>query len=175
MKYYSEKLKKPFDTEEDCVKAEKEFDKEQKRIQEELDKAIAAKKAEDEKLNASKKELAKVIEAAQAELDEAKSIHEAAKQKADEIMAEAKQKAAEVINAASVKVREASQKKYEAVKAFTNKFGPYTISLTGDKAAKEFNEVIKGINDMFYDALKGVLPGYYGNYGNFWIDKGWRI
>ena len=35
MKYYSEKLNKPFDTEEECVKAEKEFDAEQKRIQKE--------------------------------------------------------------------------------------------------------------------------------------------
>ena len=158
MKYYSEKLNKPFDTEEECVKAEKEFDRQQEQIQKELDEAIAAKKVEDEKLNASKKEMSKTIEEANKKLEEANSVYEVAKQKATEIINEAKQKANEILGAAREKVRLAQEEKYKAVSAFNDKFGPYTISLTGEKAAEEFNRAIKECNNLF---------------GNFWTNL-WR-
>lgn len=166
MKYYSEKLNKPFDTEEECIKAEKEFDKEQKRIQEELDKAIAAKKEEEEKYNASKKELAKTIEAIDKKIAEANSVREVARQKATEIINEAKQKANELLSAANTKVKEAQQEKYKAISAFNEKYGPYTISLTGDKAAEEYKKVIKEFSNNFLEFNNLI--------GNFWLDN-WRI
>ena len=107
-------------------------------------------------LNASKKELAKKIEAATAEVDEANEVYEAAKEKAKAILEEAKSKANEILSAAKKKVREAEQKRYEAVSAFNKKFGPYTTTLTGDKAANEYNRTLKRINDSilnFWDSF----------------------
>lgn len=148
MRVYSDKLNKPFDTEEECIKAEKEFDKEQKRIKEELDKAIAARRAEDEKLNTSKKEMSKIIEEADKKLAEANSVYKVARQKASEIIDEAKQKANEILSAAREKVTLAQEEKYKAVSAFNAKFGPYTISLTSEQAAEEFNKAITEFNNL---------------------------
>ncbi|WP_300924651.1 hypothetical protein [uncultured Clostridium sp.] len=155
MRVYSDKLNKPFDTEEECIKAEKEYDKEQKRLQDEINKAVADKKAREEALNASKKELAKAIESAQAEVNEANNVYEAAKEKATSIINEAKKKAGEILSTAKVKVREAEQKKYEAISAFNRKFGPYTTTLTGTQAADEYNKTMKRIAE---------------NISNFWSD-----
>lgn len=159
MKYYSEKLNRPFDTEEECVEAEKEFDRQQEQIQKELDKAIAEKKAKEEEYNASKKELAKVIEAADKKIEEAQSMLDVATTKAREIINEAKQKANEILNAAKSKKAAAQQEKYDAIAAFNKKYGPYTISLTGDKAAEAYNRDIQD--------LSKVLQNFWSSFWDF--------
>lgn len=147
MKFYSELTKKTYDTEKECLSAESDYKKEQERIQAEINKAVEERKAKEEALNASKKELAKAIEIATSEVEEANSVYEAAKEKATSILDEAKKKANDILDAAKVKVREAEQKKYEAVAAFNRKFGPYSVTLTGEKAANEYNKTLKRIND----------------------------
>lgn len=154
MKYFSEILNRPFNSEKECLEAEADYKKEQKRLQDEVNKAVAEKKAREEALNTTKKELAKAIESAQTEVDEANSIYEAAREKATSILNEAKSKANEILDAAKVKVREAEQKKYEAIAAFNRKFGPYTTSLTGDQAAKEYNKTLQRISNFWTDFWK---------------------
>ena len=93
MRFYSDILGKPFNTEEECVKAEKAFKAEQKRQQEEIDKIVAERKAKEEALNVSKKELSKAIEDATKKADEANNLYEAVREKAQSILNEAKKQA----------------------------------------------------------------------------------
>lgn len=154
MRVYSDILNKPFDSEEECLAAEAVYKKEQKKVQDEIKKAVEEKKAREEALNASKKELAKAIESAQKDVDEANNIYEAAKEKATDIINEASKKANELLDTAKSKVREAQQKKYEAVSAFNKKFGPYTVTLTGDQAAEEYSNALKSINNVWKEFFK---------------------
>lgn len=151
MKYFSELTNKTYNTEDECLKAEHSYKKEQKRIQDEIEKAVAEKKAKDEAIQASKKELAKAIEEAKAEVDEATAVYDAAKEKAKEILNDANKKINSLLEAAKDKVKTAEQKKYEAIAAFNKKFGPYTTKLTGTEAANEYNKTIKIINDSIHD------------------------
>lgn len=159
MKYYSELTNKTYNTEDECLNAEASFKKEQKRIQDEIAKAVAEKKAKEEAIQANKKELAKSIEEATKEVEEATSIYNAAKEKAKGILNEANKKANAILEAASDKVKEAEHKRYEAISAFNKKFGPYTTTLTGTKAADEYNKTIKAMNESI---------------SNFW-NKFWKF
>lgn len=149
MRVYSDLLNKPFDTEEECIKAEKAFKAEQKRQQEEIDRIVAERKAKEEALNVSKKELSKAIEDATKKADEANSLYEAVKEKAQSILNEAKKQANDLLESARAKVREAEKEKYEAIAAFNKKFGTYTTTLTGEKAAKEYNNVVRRFSDFW--------------------------
>ena len=149
MKYFSELTNKQYNTPEECLEAEREYKKEQKRLSDEIARAVAEKKAKEEALQASKKELAKHIEEATKEVDEATAIYDAAKEKATSILNEANKKANDILSAASVKVKEAEQKRYEAIAAFNKKFGPYTTTLTGAQAANAYKKSLKSINETF--------------------------
>lgn len=149
MRIYSDLLGKPFDTEAECLKAEKEYKDKQRKIQDEINRAVAEKKAKEEAENVSKKEMAKSIETAQSKVDEANSLYEAAKTKAQSILDDAKKHAKEILDAAKLKVREAETAKYEAISAFNKKFGPYTTTLTGEKAANELKRAFDKISDFW--------------------------
>lgn len=157
MKYYSEILKKNFDSEEDCLKAERNYQSEQKKIEEKLQKALQEKKAKDEELALSKKELATKIEEASAKVEEANNVYDAAKEKATAILNKAKEEAAGILDVAKNKVREAEKARYEALSAFNKKFGPYTTTLTGEKAAKEYSKAVRRFNDVFSDFLADIF------------------
>lgn len=154
MKYYSELTNKTYSTPEECTAAEKAYKAEQKKISDELSAAIAEKKAKEEKLQASKKELARAIEDADKQVDEANAIYDAAKEKATNILNEANKKANEILAAASEKVKAAEQTRYDAISAFSKKFGPYTTTLTGEKAANAYRKSLKQINDTFNNFWK---------------------
>ena len=55
----------------------------------------------------------------------------------------------EVLDLAATKVKEATKKKTQAIVAFNKEFGPYVTSITGVKAADEFNRTINAINELF--------------------------
>ena len=144
MKYYSEKLEKTFNSEKECLDAEAKYEREKRDRQIELDKAVAES-------NKTKKELSRVIENAQAEVDEANSLYDVAKEKAQQILKEANIKASDILNAAKEKVKVAEEKKYKAVADFNKKFGPYSTTLTGDRAANEYKKILKGFDNVFSD------------------------
>ena len=127
MRYYSDKLEKLFENEEDLSKAEKEFDEMQ-----------AKKEKEKQELLASKKEMATAIEKANETIEEARENYAKVYDEAEKIVKKAKEEAENILKPAREKIKEAQYAKYNAVKAFNQKYGPYTVSYTGEKAYNEF-------------------------------------
>jgi len=173
--FYSEVLNKYFDNKRECREAEIQYYVDQKRAkQEELDakrkaeeeakaKEEAAAKEEEQRKEAlnliskEKKELSKAIEDAGAKVIEAENEYELAytafqkkvveaKEAYDKAIAEARES---TIIPASTKVNDAKKEKYEAVKAFNNKFGTYTVKYTGEQAYKEMQQTINEFNKIF--------------------------
>ena len=152
MKYYSEITKKTYDTEDECQKEELKFKEEKDKVQKELDKALKEREEKDKVKETSKKELAKKIEEAEQEVTEANNLYDTAKEKAKAIMDEARKKANVILDTAREKVKEAQEKKYNAVAEFNKQFGPYTTTLTSAQAAQIYNNTLRKIND-FWDNL----------------------
>ena len=138
MKYYSELTKQAYDTEEDCVNAEKIFAEEE-----------AKKKEEASNLSKEKKELAKAIELTDEELDKAYHEYNDAREKASKILSGAEAEAGRIISEARDKVKAAQRKRYEAISNFNNKFGVYTTHYDGEKALQELRRSTEWINNVF--------------------------
>lgn len=137
MKYYSDKVQKLFENEEDLKKAEKEFDE-----------AQAEKEKRKEELLITKKEMASAIEKANLNIDEARENYANEYKKAEEIISKARQEAEDILKPAREKIEEAQRKKYDAVKEFNKKYGPYTVSYTGEKAYNEFKRNSDWFNSL---------------------------
>lgn len=143
MRYYSDKLNKIFKTEEELTAAEKEFDD-----------LNAKKEKEKNELLVTKKEMAAEIEKANLSIEEAMENYAKVYKEAEEIVNKAKSEAAELLKPAKKNIREAQYNKYEKVKQFNNKYGPYSVSYTGEKAYNEFKRSSDWfnylLNEFFY-------------------------
>lgn len=141
MKYYSEVLDYKFDTEEELVKAEEEYEALQKSRKE---------KANEEKalISKEKKASAAVIKEAEDNVFAAQEKFNEAKKEAQKIIEEARKKAEDIVRTSSKELSAAQEKRYKALKEFNNKFGPYTVSYTGEKAYNEFKKAIDYFNDI---------------------------
>ena len=131
MKYYSETLKKFYDTEADLVDAEK---------------------AEEEKLakvESTKKQLAKAVEVADKNVDLAYEQYDKAQQDIVKLKEEYEKKIQEVLKPAVKAVTDATSERAKAIRAFNDKYGVYTTSYTGDKALKEYEKITKRFCDIF--------------------------
>ena len=98
--------------------------------------------------------MAKAIESANQAIDDAREDYSKAHKEAEEIMQEARKKAEDILKPAREKIKEAQYQRYNAVKEFNQKYGPYTESYTGERAYNEFkrnsdwwNSII---NEIFY-------------------------
>ena len=158
MKVYSEILDKLFDSEKDCLKAEKDYAIEQK-------KQEKAKIAEEEKLkeekaliSKEKKEYADKIAQTEEQLKSARENYKLAQDKAAEILEESNKQVSEILNSAKEEVKKAERAKRDAIVEFNNKFGAYTKSYTGEKAIEEFNKAV----DLFTNPLVDLFK-------NFWL------
>lgn len=129
MKYFSEVLNKSFDTEKECLEAEK---KEQTNKQ-----IIEAQKSK------HKKELAVAIEDADKQLNEANRLYDVAKQKAVDILEKSNKEVKEILETAEKEVKKANEEKLNAILAFNKEFGAYSVTYTGEKAATEYNNIVK--------------------------------
>ena len=138
MKYYSELTKKTYETEDECVAAEKAFQEEEAHKKE---LANAASK--------EKKELVKNIDAAEANLSDAYKEYAKAKEKVKSIYAAAEKEAAEILNTAKKGVQDAEIAKCKAIKEFNSKYGAYTKSYSGEEALKELERSISWIDNIF--------------------------
>lgn len=137
MKYYSELLDKLFDSDEALVKAENDFN----------DQLL--KKEEDKKqISKEKKELSQKIEEAEAALDAAYENYEKAKAKVVELKKETDQKCQDIIKEAKLQLKAAQDCKYARVQSFNEKYGPYSVSYTGDRALKEMNRHLSWFDDL---------------------------
>ena len=143
MKYYSEELNKVFDTAEELNTAEAEKHK----AEEEMNRknALASKE---------KKELANAIEKADEELDEAYKQLDLAREKAKEIQREALKKVEETLHPAEEAVKAALDRRYKCVKEFNDKYGVFTTTLTGAKAAEEMSRVWKTFDNFLDDFFR---------------------
>ena len=136
MKYYSESLKKFYDSESDLLKAEEEEKKQQ---------AIA---------ETSRKEMAKNIEEANTRIDKAYQEYEVAKKKVDDLIAETRQKVKSILDPAKKEISDAENDRMEAIKEFNEKYGVYTETFSGDKAVEQYNRVLNQINSTFENFCK---------------------
>ena len=131
MKYYSETLKRLFDTPEEL---------------EEHEIAYARDKAKDE---LSKKVLSKKIEDADKLVDSAYKEYEDAKSRAAEILEKSNQQVADILNEAKAKISEAEKERTNAIVAFNQKYGTYRVNYTGERAKNESERINRMINDVF--------------------------
>lgn len=156
MKYYSEKLDKAFDTEKDCLKAEKEFEDQKKKdsLNETQDKECYKNKEERSLVSKEKKELADKITQAEKQLDEANKEYSVAQDRAAEIVEKANKEVKQILEEAKNKVKEAERVRRDALLDFNTKFGPYTTHYTGQRAIDEFNKALDRFNEPIYDLFK---------------------
>lgn len=131
MRYYSDELKKFFDTEEKLL-AEEE----------------AARVAAEEK-KVTKAKLAKAVEDADKALDNAYECLEEAKKKVAELQKEYDEKIDAIMNPARDLIKECTKARADAIKAFNDKFGVYTTTYTGNKALNEMLKMDKIFDNIF--------------------------
>lgn len=131
MKFYSEELKKFFDTEEQCLAEEEK----------------ARVEAEEKKVTKAK--LAKAIEDAEKDLDEAYAGLEEAKQKVAELQKEYDEKVDAIMNPACDLIKECTKVRADAIKSFNEKFGVYTTTYSGNKALNEMAKMDKIFDNIF--------------------------
>ena len=161
MKYYSEKLNKTFNTEKECLNAEKQYEKEKNYIKNNkpLNEGQTAELVAKDKVNRSliskeKKEFADKIVQAEKALDEANKEYSLAQDKATEVVQKANKEVKQILDEAKNKVKEAERVRRDALLEFNTKFGPYTTHYTGQKAIDEFNKAINRFNEPIYDLFK---------------------
>jgi hypothetical protein len=131
MRFYSDELKKFFNTEAECLAAE-----EKARVEVEEKKVTKAK-------------LAKAVEDADKALDNAYVGLEDAKKKVAELQKEYDAKVDAIMNPARDCVKECTKKRAEAIKTFNEKFGTYTTTYTGNKAINEALKLDTILDNMF--------------------------
>ena len=131
MRYYSDELKRFYDTEPELLQAEKEA-KEQLELKEK-----------------SRKELAKRVDAADALIDVAYKNYDKAKEEVSALVEDTRKKVNEILNVAREEVEAAEKEKAEAIKEFNEKFGVYTATYSGKKAVEQYNRTIKHFADIF--------------------------
>lgn len=140
MKYYSDVTKKVYDTADELEKAEAEV----KKLEEEKEAKLAT-------ISKEKKAFATEIENADKELDEAYKQLDVAREKAKQLQKEHLKQLENILHPAEEAVKTAQNKKYEAVKAFNDKFGVFTTTYTGAKAADELNRTLKYFDEVFHN------------------------
>lgn len=142
MRVYSDILKKPFDTEKECKIAEQKFlkDRQREARERETQKNIVSKE---------KKELAAKIEQADKALAEANEKAKLAREKANEVLDEANKQISKILNDAREEIRQAEKARMDAIVEFTDKFGAYTTSYSGEAAIRAYNDAVRELNNIF--------------------------
>lgn len=144
MKFYSEKLNKFFDTEEECYDAERAQNSEGVKKETEVNKAESNEK----------KQYVKKIEEADNNLEIEYLNYNEAKKKVIELKKKNDAECEKILTEARKALKEAQNKKFDAVQSFTEKYGPYKVSYTGEKALQEMRRHV----DMSNDFLNWFFP-----------------
>lgn len=150
MKFYSEKLDEMFDTLEALEAAEKSTKKKKKA-------AVTEKDAEQPETT-TRKQLANDVEAADEAVKAAYASYESAKAQAEELSKQYLAQIDAILEPAKKAIKDAEQKRYEAIKKFNDNFGAYQVTYTGARAAEEMIKAMNNINaranrmfrDMFW-------------------------
>lgn len=140
MRYYSDQLKKVFDTEPELLAAEE----------------AALQELETKK--ATKAKLAKAVEDATKDLDDAYEALELAEAQVRELQKEYDAKVDALLNPVNERIRDCAKAKAEAIKCFNETYGVYTTSYKGEDALKEFKKIQNQLDrDFFKFSLLGLL------------------
>lgn len=140
MKYYSEKLDKMFDSEDDLFKAEEEKAENELAVEKEKTALSKAKKAEAEK-----------VQLADKEVDEAQENLKKVREEAQTLIRKVNQEAEVMLKEAYAKLSKSQENRFNALKEFNEKFGPYKTYYTGEKAYNEFQKALSYFDNMFND------------------------
>jgi len=141
MKIYSELLDKLFDTMDECINAEKTYQKEQE--EKEKEKAVKA-----QAVSKRKKELADRVEQAEEEVRKAYAEYDCLKDEAKKILDESNNKIIELLSPAVDKIKAAQRERYNAIVEFNNNFGVYSRQYTGERAFEEFKRATSWAHDI---------------------------
>ena len=131
MKYYSEELKRFYDTEESLL----------------ADEEKARQKKESAKVTKAK--YAKAIEDAEAVIEKATKDYDKAVAEVVELQKEYDAKVKEIMDPAVDALVNAKKARAEAITAFNDKYGVYTTTYTGKQALKEFDKFTKEFDKVF--------------------------
>jgi Asp/Glu/hydantoin racemase len=131
MRFYSDELKKFFDTEEQCLAEEEK----------------ARVEAEEKKVTKAK--LAKAVEDTEKDLDNAYEGLKIAEEKVAELQKEYDAKVDAIMTPAHDRIKECAKARAEAIKQFNDKFGVYTTTYSGNKALNEFAKIDDMINQFW--------------------------
>lgn len=146
MKYFSDITNKTYDSEKECLNAERDFLDKQKAEEE-------AKKARASEISNQKREAAARIEVATGDLAKACEDYENAEKHVKEIFKKAYDEAKPILMDAKLAVRKAQENKFNAVKAFNDKFGPYKTVYTGEKASRFFDKFASKFFSQDYPSI----------------------
>lgn len=135
MKFYSEKLDKLFNSEQELNEAEAATKKAKK---------ITVK--ETQETQPTKKQLANEVEAADAKVKQAYANYEAAKAKAEEMSKKYLAELNAILEPAEIAVKEAENVRYEAIRKFNDSYGAYHVTYTGARAADELMKAMSQLN-----------------------------
>ena len=142
MKYYSDILDKLFDTEAQLESEEKaHIDKKKAAEEAERVKKAQQKRAQYD-LEQSKKQYALAIEDADARVSEAYKLLDIAKESAKKLSEEYIKQLDAIMAPAKEAVEKAEAEKFIAIRKFNEKFGPYKVNYTGNKAVEEYQRAI---------------------------------
>lgn len=158
MKYYSDILCKVFDTEGALRDAEKSYENEQLKKKEEANLISKDKKILSDAIDKASIELDRAYEKYDAACDEASKLFEdsdekiqALKDQISDIINKTNNAVEELMTNADTDVKSANKKKYDAITAFNNKYGPYSKKYTGEEAKKEFDRQSRLFNSWISD------------------------
>ena len=166
MKYYSEKLEKLFDTPEALAEEEalltectcKDCDD---NVNEIHTCKCSSKKDNKNVDSPSKKQLAAEVDTAENKLKEAYSDYDVAKKEVEELSKKYLEEVNKILEPARQKVKKAEKERYEAIRRFNDCFGAYQITLTGDRAAKEFRRALNEINSIHRNFFNNTFAVYF--------------
>jgi len=133
MRYYSDVTNKFYDNEKDLHEAE--------------DKVLAEKK----QTSLDKKNLSKKIDETETALTLAYEDYDKAKAEVKKILEESNIKCQKILEEANNKINEAKATNTKALKEFTDKYGTYTVTYTGEKAQQEWQRHLKYFDKIFRD------------------------
>lgn len=123
MKFYSEKTKKIYDTED------------------ELNEAEQALQAAKDNRDMTRKQLAKKIEDAQVRVTAAENKYAEVEKEVAELIEKTKITIKEMYEEPIKELRDAQNEKFSAIREFNNKFGTYTVSYSGKEAERDFDRL----------------------------------
>lgn len=146
MKFYSETLKKLFDSEEELLKEEKKAEESAREEQERKNQISINKKAAATKVEIATEEYDKAADAYEKKKKEALKILDSAEDEAAKIFDKANAEAQKILNEADKSLKEARINKLNAISEFNREYGPYKTVLTKENAEKEYNRFIDDID-----------------------------